>query len=250
VSRLGSRVAIVTGASRGVGRGEAVALSKEGATVVVVATSDAVYEVADEVAGLGGAALGLRCDVTDRDQVAEVVAETVERFGRVDILVNNAQRIPAPQPFEAWPIDEMRAVWASGFEGTWNFMQACHPHMKAQRHGRIVNTCSAVGYDNWPGFSAYAATKEAIRALTRTVAREWGELGITVNVIAPAVATDAMDELYPEGPAREQALAMVPMRRFGDAELDIGRAVVYLATDGGYVTGCTLSVDGGVAAVV
>lgn len=241
----------MTGAGRGIGRGEAIALAKEGASVTVLATTlEAVEQVAREIEQSGGQALAVQCDVTVRDQVDAAVAATIDRFGRIDILVNNAQRILDMHPLETWTEEEMRTVWESGYLGTWNFMQACFPHMKAQGHGRIINTCSIVGYANWPGFSGYGATKEAIRALTRTAAREWGERGITVNVISPAVASPALDQLYPDEAIQQQLLAQIPMRRFGEAEADIGRAVVYLATDGSYVTGCTLSVDGGVAAVV
>jgi NAD(P)-dependent dehydrogenase (short-subunit alcohol dehydrogenase family) len=249
-SLLDGQIAIVTGGGRGVGRGEALALAGAGAAVAVLGTTTgAVEKVAAEIEEAGGRALALTTDVTRRDQVDEAVRRTHERFGRVDVLVNNAQRIPVPHPFEEWTQDELRTVWESGFLGTWNLMQACFPIMKAQGHGRIVNTCSNVGYSNWPGFSGYAATKEAIRALTRTTAAEWGPLGITVNVISPASLGPSMAETFSDE-QKEAMMQMIPLRRYGDAEADIGRAVVYLAGDGGYVTGCTLSVDGGMQMVV
>ncbi len=249
--RLAGQVAIVTGASRGIGLGEARALADEGAAVVLVATThDTLALAAKEIEQLGGRAMPEVADVTRRDEVDSVVRRTVEEFGRVDILVNNAQRIPMDHPFETWTEEELRSTFDSGFLGTWNFMQAVFPHMRERRYGRIVNTCSVVGYASWPGFAGYAATKEAIRALTRTVAKEWGQHGITVNVISPAVASDAMDDLYPKGPARDAVLTQFPLRRFGDPQADIGGAVVYFATDGGYVTGCTLSVDGGAHSLV
>jgi NAD(P)-dependent dehydrogenase (short-subunit alcohol dehydrogenase family) len=249
---LSGRVAIVTGSSRGVGRGEALALAKEGAAVALVATTMAgVEKVANEIEEIGGTALPVECDVSVRTQVDAAVAATLDRFGRIDILVNNAQRIPVDHPFEAWTEAELRETWESGFLGTWNFMQACFDPMKERGYGRIINTCSMVGYLNWPGFSAYAATKEGVRALTRTVSQEWGQYGITVNVISPAVASDALDMLYPEGEIRDALLARFPMRRFGDPEADIGRTVAYLAgPDASYVTGCTLNVDGGMGVVV
>jgi NAD(P)-dependent dehydrogenase (short-subunit alcohol dehydrogenase family) len=244
--RLADKVAIVTGASRGVGLGEALALSAEGAAVGLIATTeDDLARAAKEIEQRGGRALPIVADVSQRDQVDAAVQATIEAFGQVDVLVNNAQRIPDQHPFETWTEDELRATFDSGFMGTWNFMQAVFPHMKERQHGRIINTCSVVGTASWPGFAGYAATKEAIRALTRTVSQEWGTYGITVNVISPAVVSDAMDMLYPEGPAREAILAQFALRRFGDAQSDVGAAVVYLAAEGGYVTGCTLSVDGG-----
>lgn len=250
VSALQSRVAIVTGAGRGVGRGEALALANAGAAVAVLATTRGnVEKVVAEIEEAGGAALPLVADVTRREEVDDAVRQTLDRFGRLDVLVNNAQRIPVPHPFEEWTEQELRAVWESGFIGTWNLMQACFPTMKAQGHGRVINTCSNVGYSNWPGFSGYAATKEAIRALTRTTATEWGPYGITVNVISPASVGPSMGETFSDE-ARDMMMQQIPLRRFGDAEQDIGRAVVYLAGDGGYVTGCTLSVDGGMQMVV
>jgi NAD(P)-dependent dehydrogenase (short-subunit alcohol dehydrogenase family) len=250
VSGLESRVAIVSGGGRGVGRGEALALAKAGAAVAILATTrGSVEKVAAEIEEAGGTALPLVTDVTRRSEVDDAVRRTLDRFGRVDVLVNNAQRIPVPHPFEEWTEPELRTVWESGFMGTWNLMQACFPLMKAQGHGRIINTCSNVGYSNWPGFSGYAATKEAIRALTRTSASEWGPYGITVNVISPASVGPSMSETFSDE-ARDMMMQQIPLRRFGDAEQDIGRAVVYLAGDGGYVTGCTLSVDGGMQMVV
>jgi len=250
VNALSGAVAVVTGGGRGVGRGEALALAKAGAAVAVLGTTPGTVEkVAAEIEETGGRALALVTDVTRRDQVDEAVRRTRERFGRVDVLVNNAQRIPVPHPFEQWTEAELRTTWESGFMGTWNLMQACFPIMREQAHGRIVNTCSNVGYSNWPGFSGYAATKEAIRALTRTTAAEWGPYGITVNVISPASLGPSMGETFSDE-QRDAMVAQIPLRRLGDAEEDIGRAVVYLATDGGYVTGCTLSVDGGMQMVV
>jgi 2-hydroxycyclohexanecarboxyl-CoA dehydrogenase len=244
--RLAGQVAVVTGASRGIGLGEALALAEEGAAVSILATTEGdLARAAKEIEQQGGVALPIVADVSQRDQVDDAVRQTVDAFGRIDVLVNNAQRIPDLHAFEAWTEEELRSTFDSGFLGTWNCMQAVFPYMQKQRHGRIINTCSVVGLASWPGFAGYAATKEAIRALTRTVSQEWGQYGITVNVISPAVASTAMDKLYPEGPARDAILNQFAVRRFGDAQADIGAAVVYLAADGGYVTGCTLSVDGG-----
>src|SRR5439155_69958 len=136
-----------------------------------------VLATAKEIEALGGSALPLRCDVRVADQVHEAVAAVVEKWGRVDILVNNAQIIYASHPFETWTEDEMRATWESGLLGSWAFMVACLPHMK-ESGGRIVNTCSITGHGNVPGFMGYSCTKEAIRALTRSAAREWAQYGI------------------------------------------------------------------------
>jgi NAD(P)-dependent dehydrogenase (short-subunit alcohol dehydrogenase family) len=247
-------VAVVTGSGRGIGRGEALALATEGANVAVLSrTLSDVEAVAAEISGRGGTALAIACDVRDRRQVDAAVAATVDAWGRIDILVNNAQVIPNPHPLEEWTEDEMRLMFESGYVGTWNFMQACFPHMKANGGGRIINTCSASGFNVVGGWSGYAANKEAIRSLTRSGATEWGVHGITVNVIAPAVISPFVLEHYPDEASQQALLEQfgVAMRRFGDAEADIGRTVVFLAgPDASFITGTTMSVDGGAGMVV
>jgi NAD(P)-dependent dehydrogenase (short-subunit alcohol dehydrogenase family) len=254
VGLLDGQVAIVTGSGRGIGRGEAIALAREGAKVTVLSRTLAdVEKVAEEIDMLGGTAVATRCDVSNRTQVDDAVRMTIEAFGRIDILVNNAQVIPQPHPLETWTEEEARLMLESGYIGTWNFIQACFPQMKAQRHGRIINTCSASGYGNVGGWSGYGAAKEAIRSLSRSAAMEWGEHGITVNMISPAVMSPLVEAHYPDEASRQALLAQfgVAMRRFGDAEADVGRTVVFLAgPDASYITGCTVCVDGGTQMLV
>jgi hypothetical protein len=250
---LERKVAIVTGAGQGIGRGEALALAKEGAKVAVLARRyDAVAATAAQLEAVGAEAFPISCDVRSADEVNAAVAAVVDRWGTVDILVNNAQIIYAPHPFEEWTEDEIRATWESGPFGTWASMVACFPHMKAQGGGRIINTCSATGHGN-PGsrLAGYAAAKEAIRSLTRTSAREWGKYNITVNAISPMAKTETTVEVYP---TEEEQLAILHgggptlTRRWGDPETDVGRAVVFLAgPDAEIITGCLLPVDGGCA---
>jgi NAD(P)-dependent dehydrogenase (short-subunit alcohol dehydrogenase family) len=250
-SLLEGKVAIVTGASKGVGRGEALALAKEGAKVALIARGfDGVVEVGKEIEELGGSALPIACDVCIVDDVNRAVESVVATWGTVDILVNNAQIQVAPHPMETWTEDELRPVWESGFLGSWAFMVACLPHMK-DRGGRIINTCSVTGHGNFTGRVGYAATKEAIRSLTRTGAREWGKYNITVNSISPMALSDTIERVYP---TEEERLALlrdgpsVLKGRWGDAERDVGRAVVFLAgPDAELITGCTLGVDNGSA---
>jgi len=249
---LEGKIAIVTGASQGVGRGEALALAKEGAKVAVLARRpEGVAAVAREIEALGHEALAITCDVRSTDQVKAAVAQVVARWGTIDILVNNAQIIHAPHAFEDWTETEMRESWESGPLGTWAFMLACFPYMK-ERGGRIINTVSATGHGN-PGsrLCGYASAKEAIRSLTRTGAREWGKYGITVNAVSPMAQTETTVRVFP---TEEQRMAVLRgggptlTARWGDAEADIGRAVVYLAgPDAEIVTGCLLPVDGGCA---
>ena len=249
---LEGKVAIVTGAGKGIGRAEALALVKEGAAVALIDKNNAdIVRVAAEIGAIGGRALPIQCDVSDRVQVERAVAATVAAYGTVDILVNNAQAIPQPKPMQDWTGDEMNLMWASGPLGTWHFMVACFPHMK-NRDGRIINTCSGSGHGYLEGYTGYAAAKEAIRSLTRTAAHEWGQYNIHVNVIAPAVMTPgALASLSLDEETEKAILNMFALKRWGDAEKDVGRVVVFLAgPDAGYMTGNTISVDGGAAMVV
>ena len=138
---------------------------------------------------LGVDHLGVVCDIQQKDQIDAMVANTVERFGRVDGLINNAQTFRPMAPMADVSEEDVDVFYTSGVKGTLWAMQAVYPHMKAQQWGRIVNFASSMGITGGRGFGAYNASKEAIRALTRTAAREWGADGITVNAIAPAAAT-------------------------------------------------------------
>lgn len=248
---LNGKVAIVTGAGSGIGEGEAYALAKEGAKVVVVArTFDNVARVAQSIEAFGGKALALPCDVRLKEDVDSVVATTVEQFGAVDILVNNAQIMPEAHSLESWTEQEMRDMWESGLLGSWLFMMACFPHMK-DRGGRVINTCSPTGHGAMTGYSGYGAAKEAIRSLTRSGAREWGKYNINVNAVSPVSLSG--EQIERAAKTEEQkavlrdALGMA-LCRFGDAEKDIGRIVVFLAgPDSAMITGCTIGADGGSA---
>lgn len=248
---LDGKVAIVTGASKGLGRGEALALAKEGAKVAVLARGfEGCAAVAKEIAAVGGEALPLQCDVRYVDQVNRTVQAVIDKWGTVDVLVNNAQIIYDFHPLEEWTEEELRATWESGFLGSWAFMMACFPHMK-QRGGRIINFVSAAGHGYVFGLLGYGAAKEAIRSLTRTAAREWGQYNITVNMISPMAISDTVEKTFPTKEAQLGILrssSAVLVDRWGDAEKDIGRAVVYLAgPDAEIMTGCLLSLDNGSA---
>lgn len=246
---LDGKVAIVTGSAQGIGRAEAIALAKEGAAVTVVD-----YKEVDETLGMinaiaGARTMGMRCDVRKSSDVAQVVKQTVEAFGPVDILVNNAHKLSMPHGVEEWTETEMMEQWESGPFGTWLFMKTCFPHMKA-RGGRIINTASSAGYGAYSGYTGYAATKEAIRSLTRTAAREWGKYGITVNAIAPAARTSGAEGAM-DAEAEAALNSLFALGRWGDPEKDIARTVVFLAgPDSSYLTGNTISVDGGLAMIV
>jgi NAD(P)-dependent dehydrogenase (short-subunit alcohol dehydrogenase family) len=247
MGRLDGKVAIVTGAGQGVGRGIALALAKEGASLVVVGrTLEKCIRTVDEIKATGGNAIVLTCDVSKRDQVDAVVEQTVEVFGAIDILVNNAHASRPLVPFEE-TTDKDMAVALKGMHGTYHFMQACFPHLK-RRHGKVVNLGSVAALRGDPGFTAYAAAKEGIRAMSRVAAREWGKHGIAVNVICPFSDSPGVEYMIANTPGFIDTLTeSTSMKRLGSSERDVGRTVVFLSSaDADYVTGQTINVDGGI----
>lgn len=256
MGRLQDKVAIVTGAGRGIGRGIALAYAKEGARVVVSSRSSAAVErVVAEICADKGKAIGMAVDVGDREAVFRMVEEAVQAYGAVDILVNNAQgfgpaRSPAPapviQPLETLDEDEWEHTFRTGVQATLWGMKAVFPYMKA-RGGKIINFASEFGIAGNPGSAAYNSNKEAVRGLSRTAAREWGPYGINVNLIIPMVRTDAMEALERADPDGMRAITQqIPLRRFGDSLKDAGPVAVFLAcADSDYLTGMNVMLDGG-----
>jgi NAD(P)-dependent dehydrogenase (short-subunit alcohol dehydrogenase family) len=247
VELLNDRVAIVTGAGQGVGRGVALALADEGARVAVLGrTLSKCDDVVAEIEERGGRAVGMQCDVEHRDQVERSVAETAARWGGIDILVNNAQTL-FYKSVRNFADEDMDSMWRSGPMATLRFQQACFPYLR-EREGVVVNMGSGSSLLPQPLMSGYAMVKEAIRVLTRVTALEWGKFGIRVNAVCPLADTPGFDEFAEAAPDAKDnmVLPLVPLGRFGDPETDIGRAVVYLCgPDGSYVTGTTLMLDGG-----
>jgi 2-hydroxycyclohexanecarboxyl-CoA dehydrogenase len=242
------RVVVVTGAGQGIGRGIAHHLGRNGASVVVAEWKEHRAErTVAELAALGVDALAAVCDVSSKDQVDAMVAATAERFGRVDALVNNAQTFRPQAPLATVESDDVDVFYESGVKGTLWGMQAVYPHMQRAGWGRIVNVASAAGITGMRGYGAYNASKEAIRGLTRTAAREWGRDGIVVNCICPGAASKRGQEAAArDDEAFQQFLADHPMGRQGDPEDDIAPVVQFLCSDAcRYLTGQTLMVDGG-----
>ena len=202
-------------------------------------------ELAEEVRAFGGEVLPIACDVTDPAQIHNVVEQCVSHFGGVDILVNLAQGAMLYRPLVDVDQEYALLAYKSGALASLLFMQECFPHMKEKGYGRIINTASAAGYDGSPGFGAYGMAKEAIRAVTRTAANEWGQYGITVNVFLPIIATDTFRETQPE--ALKALEARTALKRVGTTEEDCAPLIVFLASeDGGYLTGQSFMVDGGI----
>ena len=242
------RVVIITGAGQGIGRGMALHLGKHGARIVVAEwKAHRVERTVAELEALGIEALGVECDISDKPQIDAMVAATVERFGGVDALINNAQTFRPNAPVATVEAADFDVFYNSGVKGTLWAMQAVHPHMAAQNWGRIVNFASAAGIVGMRGYGAYNASKEAIRALSRTAAKEWGRDGIVVNVICPGAASKrGTDAAARDTEAYETFMREHPMGRQGDPEDDIGPVALFLCSDAArYLTGQTLMVDGG-----
>jgi NAD(P)-dependent dehydrogenase (short-subunit alcohol dehydrogenase family) len=254
---LTGRIAIVTGAGRGIGRAIAIAYAAAGAKVAVASrTPTTVESVVNEIERAGGEALGVVCDVGNAASVRTMVDKTAAAFGAVHILVNNAQGFgtplnpkPAalPTPLEDLEDDEWDYTIRAGASAAFWAMKAAFPHMKTTGCGRIINMGSSSGLMGMEGNGSYNAAKEAIRALTRTAAREWGQYGITANVICPMVETDAMAAWKKARPDEFAAVAArVPVRRFGEPMRDVAPLAVFLAGDGAsYLTGMTYMAEGG-----
>jgi NAD(P)-dependent dehydrogenase (short-subunit alcohol dehydrogenase family) len=241
------RTIIVTGAGQGIGRGIAHHLAKAGAAVVVAEWKEhRAIRTAQEITALGAEALAVVCDISRHEQIAGMVAQTVERFGRVDGLVNNAHTFTAKVPLAQARAEDLETNLGT-VRGTLWAMQAVHPHMAAAGWGRIVNLASAAGITGMAGYGPYNAAKEAIRALTRTAAREWGRDGIVVNAIAPGAASRRGQEAAQRNEEEHRAfLRDHPIGRQGDPEDDIGPVTAFLCSDAcRFLTGHTLNVDGG-----
>lgn len=246
--RLAGRVALVTGGGQGVGQGVARALAEAGANIVIAQRNpeQGEGEAVHAREAYGVEALFVQTDVTQRDQVDAMIARTKDRFGRLDILVNNAGG-SFPKRIENHSDEDMEGAFALNYSSAFWAMRAAFPMMKAQQYGRIINMGSLNGVNAHMFTVAYNASKEAVRALSRTAAVEWGPHGITVNVICPSATSPAAIEYFEANPEmKTRILEQVPLGRFGDAEKDIGPMALFLASEeGGYMTGGTFFVSGG-----
>ncbi|WP_017956829.1 SDR family NAD(P)-dependent oxidoreductase [Rhizobium leguminosarum] len=240
MDRLNGKVAVITGASRGIGRATAKLFAAEGAKVAVLSrTSEGVERVAD-IVDAGGTALGVVCDVGEADQITAAVDKVIATYGRIDILVNNAFDGSAVlSSVIDLSVAQLQRNFDTGPIAYLRFMQACYPHLREGGEGRIINFGSMAGTIGLAGYGPYNMAKEAVRALTRTAAREWGGDNITVNNILPIADTWGAAE-------KEVPPPMSALARFGSPEDDIAPVVLFLASkDSQFITGYSLTPDGG-----
>lgn len=247
---LENKVAIITGASRGLGKAIALAYSAAGAKVVVSATKmNLLEETADEVMKNGGEALPIKCDVGKEEEIIDLVKLSRDHYGSIDILVNNA----GISPYVKWAVDVTKDMWEKVFQinllAPFLLSREVGKIMIEKKYGKIINMSSAGGIVAIAGQIAYASLKSALIQMTKCLALEWAEYNITVNALAPSIlSTDLTAGVIGSDQHAQQFLKRVPMKYFGEAEDAVG-AAVYLASDAArYVTGITLPIDGGMLA--
>lgn len=241
--RLEGKVALVTGASSGIGRAVAVLFAREGAKVALVGRRhEALQEVASQIEAAGGAALSIKADVGNRQEVEQAVEQTLDTFGELHILINNAglirDNLAVKMSEEEW--DEVLRI---NLRGTFLFSQAVFRPMRRQRYGKIVNTASVVVRGN-VGQANYAASKAGVIALTRTLALEYARAGIRVNCVAPGYIETPLTAPLPEA-AKGEILKRIPLGRFGKPE-EVAQLHLFLSSpESDYITGQVFFIDGG-----
>jgi len=243
VISLSGRVAFITGASRGIGKAIAERCASAGATVAACARADHAQAVVDTIMASGGSAMAQSLEVTDKASVNNAVNEVLNRFGHIDIVVNNAG-IVRDQLLMRMKSADWDAVLATNLTAAFQCSQAVLRPMLKQRYGRIINISSVVGQSGSAGQTNYAASKEGLVGFTRSLAREVASRGITVNVVSPGmIETDMTAALSVN--TRETLATQIPIGRFGTTN-DVAGAVCFLASDeAAYITGQVLSVNGG-----
>ena len=241
------KVALVTGAGKGIGKEIALELARGGAKCVINYASSATgaESVAEEIRAMGSEAMTYKCDVSDADAVQKMITDVMEQYGRIDILVNNAGITKDGLMLKMTEADFM-AVLDINLKGAFNCMKAVTKPMMKQRYGRIINITSIVGIIGNAGQVNYAASKAGLIGMTKSAARELASRNITVNAVAPGFIETDMTDVLPDS-VKEQRLAQIPMKKLGQTG-DIANAVCFLADEkASYITGQVLQVNGGMA---
>jgi 3-oxoacyl-[acyl-carrier protein] reductase len=243
--KLKGRTALVTGGSRGIGRAVAIALADEGADVAVnyVSSETAARDVAEHIKKIGRRAMLAQADVSDYPDTFRMAQDVVREFGHLDILVNNAG-INSDKTFTKMDHASWRKVLGTNLDGVFNCTKVFVDQMLTQGYGRVVNMTSVIGQIGNFGQANYAASKAGVAAFTKSLAKELAGKGVTVNAVAPGFIETEMVASIPDK-VKERLLAQIPLHRFGTAE-EVARAVVYIvSSDGDYITGAELSINGG-----
>lgn len=241
------KIAVVTGAGRGIGRAIAIKLASQGMMVIVNynGSQAKAMEVVKEIEEKGGAAEAVQCNVSDFESAGTFLADVIKKYGKIDVLVNNAG-ITRDDLLMKMSEEDFDAVINTNLKGVFNCMKHVSRQMIKQRNGRIINISSVSGVMGNAGQANYCAAKAGVIGLTKSFAREAASRGITVNAVAPGFITTDMTDVLSEA-VKEGSLGQIPMKRFGDAE-DVASAVAFLASEeAGYITGQVISVDGGMA---
>lgn len=244
--KLKDKVAIVTGAASGIGEATARLFAQEGAKVVVADVSEVgIKRVAKEIMDEGGESLAVKVDVSQRQEVENMVAEAIKQFGQIDILINNAgifrDAMSWKMSDEQWDL-----VVKVNLTGTFLCSRSVIPHMRAQNQGKIVNTSSISALGN-PGQANYSASKAGIIALTKTLALELARGNINVNCVAPGSINTPMTKDMPQDILQKMVEEKVPLRRMGDPR-DVAKLHLFLASeDSSYITGQVIFIDGGIS---
>ena len=244
--KLQDNVIVITGGAGGIGSGMAKAMVKEGAIVTIVDLNEETGKAMEkELQQFSPKSMFLQANLMDRANLPKIIDTVVENYGKIDVLINNAHASKQVTLEETTQAD-LDLSFGTGFYPTFYLMQAALPHLKESR-GNVINFASGAGLTGHETQGAYAAAKEAIRAISRVAANEWGRFGINVNIISPLANSPGVQAWAKAQPEYyEEVKNKIPLGRFGDVEEDIGRVAVFLASeDSQYITGQTIMVDGG-----
>lgn len=243
--RLDNQVALVTGGARGIGREIALELARLGARLALNynRSEGAANALAEEIRQLGGECLVVQADVSHSEQARRLVNTTIEQYGRLDVLVNNAG-ITRDKTLKSLTDEDWEAVINTNLNSVFYTTSAACPKMMAQNYGRIINISSFVGQSGNFGQTNYAASKGGMIAFSKSAALELAKYNITINAIAPGFIRTEMLDKVPEN-IQEKLIARIPLRRFGEPK-EIAQAVAFLAAEGGYITGQQINVNGGI----
>ena len=245
---MSGKVTIITGGGKGIGFGIATAFAKAKSNLVITGrTESTLLKTKEELEDKYGVkVLAITADGGYEDQVKGAIDKVVEEFGRIDVLINNAQASKSGLKLIEHTKEDFDLAINSGLYAVFNFMKFAHPYLKETK-GSVINFASGAGLFGRDGQSSYAAAKEGIRGLTRVAATEWGPDGININIVCPLVMTEQLEqwrEEYPE--IYDKTIQGIPLQRFGDSEKDIGGTCLFLASDAAsYISGETLTLQGG-----